>query len=396
MMPSPDARSMVERLVGFPTVSRDSNLGLIEWVRDYLARLGASSRLTYHPSGKKANLFATLGDSGKAGLVLSGHTDVVPVDGQNWRTDPFQLTEQDGNLYGRGSADMKGFIGVALAQAPKFLEALNDGRLDVPLHYALSYDEEVGCLGVRRLIQDLRENGIKPSGCVVGEPTSMQPIIAHKGMNLFRCAVRGREAHSSLTTLGVNAIEYASRMILHIRQIADRLAQLEQRDYGFTVPYTTLSTGLIRGGIAANIVPKDCEFQFDMRTLPSASADALYQEIRGYADALAREMKTIEPEAGIELEWACQVVGLEATEADAIVQWAMRLAHTTNTGKVSYGTEAGLFQEFGIPTVVLGPGDIAQAHRPNEFVSLDQLAQCQAFLERIAGGALPHSEKNRQ
>ena len=171
---------------------------------------------------------------------FGGHTDVVPVDGQNWRTDPFQLTEQDGNLYGRGSADMKGFIGVALAQAPKFLEALNGGRLDVPLHYALSYDEEVGCLGVRRLIQDLRENGIKPSGCVVGEPTSMQPIIAHKGMNLFRCAVRGREAHSSLTTLGVNAIEYASRMILHIRQIADRLAQLEQRDYGFTVPYNNL------------------------------------------------------------------------------------------------------------------------------------------------------------
>ncbi len=389
MMLSPDARSMVERLIGFRTVSRDSNLGLIEWVRDYLARLGARSRLTYDASGRKANLFATLGDSGKAGLVLSGHTDVVPVDGQNWLTDPFKLTEQDGKLYARGSADMKGFIGVALAQAPKFLEALNARRLDVPLHYALSYDEEVGCLGVRRLIQDLRENGIKPSGCVVGEPTSMQPIIAHKGTNLFRCAVHGREAHSSLTRLGVNAIEYASRLIVHIRHIADRLAQLEQRDYGFTVPYTTLSTGLIRGGIAANVVPKDCEFQFDMRTLPSASADALYQEIRGHADALAREMKAVEPEAGIELEWACQIVGLETTEAEAIVQWAMRLARSTNTGKVSYGTEAGLFQELGIPTVVLGPGDIAEAHRPNEFVSLDQLAQCQAFLDQVVGGALP-------
>jgi acetylornithine deacetylase len=387
--PSAAARAMVERLITFQTVSRDSNLGLIEWVRDYLAKLGARTRLTHDATGKKANLFATLGESPKPGLILSGHTDVVPVDGQSWDTDPFSAVERDGKLYARGSADMKGFIGVALTRAPKFLEALNAGRLDAPLHYALSYDEEVGCIGVRGLIRDLQDNGIKPAGCVVGEPTSMQPIIAHKGMNRFRCAVRGREAHSSYVTYGVNAIEYASRLIVYIRQIADRLAQFEKRDLKFTVPYTTLSTGLIRGGIASNVVPKDCEFQFDMRTLPHASADALYREIRAYAEELEREMRGIDPQSGIDLEWVSQTIGLAAAESDAIVQWAMRLARSESTGKVSYGTEAGLFQQMGVPSVILGPGDIAQAHRPNEFVALEQLAQCETFLDRILETGYP-------
>ncbi|HTB28884.1 MAG TPA: acetylornithine deacetylase [Steroidobacteraceae bacterium] len=381
--PSADARAMVERLIAFNTVSRDSNLGLIEWARDFLAKLGARTRLTHDASGKKANLFATLGDSERPGLILSGHTDVVPVDGQNWDTDPFKAVERDGKLYARGSADMKGFIGVALTQAPKFVEALNAGRLDAPLHYALSYDEEVGCIGVRGLIRDLEENGIRPAGCVVGEPTSMQPIIAHKGMNRFRCTVRGREAHSSYVTYGVNAIEYAARLVVYIRQIADRLAEFEKRDCGFTVPYTTLSTGLIRGGIASNVIPKECEFQFDMRTLPNASADALYQEIRAQAETLSREMRAIDPQSGIDLEWVSHTIGLASSESDAIVQWAMRLARSDQTGKVSYGTEAGLFQQIGVPTVILGPGDIAEAHRPNEFVALDQLAKCEAFVSRI-------------
>jgi acetylornithine deacetylase len=381
--PSADARAMVERLIAFNTVSRDSNLGLIEWTRDYLAKLGARTRLTHDATGKKANLFATLGDSNRPGLILSGHTDVVPVDGQSWDTDPFKVVERDGKLYARGSADMKGFIGVALSQAPRFVEALNAGRLDAPLHYALSYDAEVGCIGVRGLIRDLEENDIKPAGCVVGEPTSMQPIIAHKGMNRFRCTVRGREAHSSYVTHGVNAIEYAARLVVYIRQIADRLAEFEKRDYGFTVPYTTMSTGLIRGGIASNVIPKECEFQFDMRTLPNASADALYQEIRAQADTLSREMRALDPQSGIELEWVSQTLGLASSESDAIVQWAMRLARSNQTGKVSYGTEAGLFQQMGVPTVILGPGDIAEAHRPNEFVALDQLAKCESFVKRI-------------
>jgi acetylornithine deacetylase len=382
-VPSAAARSLIDELIAFKTVSRDSNLGLIEWVRDYLHRLGAKTRLTHDASGKKANLFATLGDSDKPGLILSGHTDVVPVDGQSWDTDPFVPVERDGRLYARGSADMKGFIGVALAQAPKFLAALEAKRLDAPLHYALSYDEEVGCLGVRGLIRDLTEHGIRPAGCIVGEPTSMQPIIAHKGMNRFRCAVHGREAHSSYVTYGVNAIEYAARLVVYIRQIADRLAQFEQRDYGFTVPYTTMSTGLIRGGIASNVIPKDCEFQFDMRTLPQASADAIYQEINAYAQLLTKEMQSVDPEARIDLEWASQTVGLAAAETDAIVQWAMRLSGNDTVGKVSYGTEAGLFQQMGVPSVICGPGDIAQAHRPNEYVALEQLAQCEQFMHRI-------------
>jgi acetylornithine deacetylase len=278
---------------------------------------------------------------------------------------------------------MKGFIGIILAQAPKFLAALNQNRLDAPLHYALSYDEEVGCLGVRGLIRDLEENGIRPAGCVVGEPTSMQPIIAHKGMNRFRCAVHGREAHSSYVTHGVNAIEYAARLVVFIRELAERLARNEQRDYGFTVPYTTLSTGLIQGGIAANVVPKECVFQFDMRTLPNASADALYQEILGYAQSLAAEMRAIDANSGIDLEWMSQTVGLAAEETDAIVQWALRLAKQTTVGKVSYGTEAGLFQQMGVSTVICGPGDIAEAHRPNEFVAFDQLAQCERFMDRV-------------
>ncbi len=381
--PSAAARAMIDRLISFNTVSRDSNLALIEWAADYLRGHGATLRLTYDATRKKANLFATLGDSPKPGLILSGHTDVVPVDGQDWNSDPFVAVERDGRIFARGSADMKGFIGIILALAPKFVSALNAGRLDAPIHYALSYDEEVGCLGVRGLIKDLEEQGIRAAGCVVGEPTSMQPIVAHKGTHRFRCAVRGREAHSSYVTEGVNAIEYAARLIVFIRQLADRLAQVELRDYGFSVPYTTLSTGVIRGGIAANVIPKDCEFQFDMRTLPTASAEALYQEIRHHAELLAEEMRSIDAQAGVELTWLSQTAGLAASESDEIVRWAMQLSASTTVGKVCYGTEAGLFQKMGVPTVICGPGDIAQAHRPDEFVSLEQLARCEAFVSKI-------------
>ncbi len=387
--PSPQARRLIETLIEFPTVSRDSNLGLIEWARDYLARLGAVTRLTYDPEGRKANLFATLGEARKPGLILSGHTDVVPVDGQDWHTDPFRAVERDGRLYARGSADMKGFIGVALAQAPLVARALAEGTREAPVHYALSFDEEVGCLGVRHLIRDLAEQGITAAGCLVGEPTSMQPIVAHKGTHRFRCHVRGREAHSSYVTHGVNAIEYAARLIVFIRGIADRLAASEPRDAGFTVPYSTLSTGLVRGGIAANVVPKDCEFQFDLRTLPGTAAEQIYEEIRAQAAALAAEMRRIDPEAGVDVEWLSSTVGLNAAPGDPIVRWAQRLSGHATAGKVSYGTEAGLFQQMGVPSVICGPGDIAQAHRPDEYVSLAQLAECEAFLARALAAAVP-------
>ena len=377
--PSAELLTMIERLIAFPTVSRDSNLGLIEWTRDYLVDLGADCRLTFDSSRKKANLFATLGGGSRPGLVLSGHTDVVPVDGQDWATDPFKATVADGKLYGRGSADMKSYIAAALVNAPKFL-ALN---ADAPLHLALSYDEEVGCIGVRGLIKDLQDIGLKTAGCIVGEPTLMQPIIAHKGTHRFRCCVTGREAHSSYTTHGVNAIDYAARIVVYIRQMADRLAQLETRDHAFTVPFTTMQTGLIRGGIAVNIVPKTCEFVFEARTLPGASEQKLFQEVQDYAATLLPEMQRVEPNARIEFEMLNTAPGMNMQESDEIVKLAEALSRNKPNGAVSYGTEGGLFQKAGIPTVICGPGDIDQAHRPNEFVSLEQLAQCEAFMQRL-------------
>jgi acetylornithine deacetylase len=384
--PSPGALAMVEQLIAFDTTSRDSNLGLIEWARDHLEKLGAKTRLTYDAKGIKANLFATLGEGSKPGMILSGHTDTVPVDGQAWQTDPFVPTIVGDRLYARGSADMKGFLGVALHHAPSFVEAIDAGRLDAPLHYSLSYDEEIGCIGVRGLLADLEAIGLKAAGCIVGEPTSMQPIIAHKGTHRFRCHVHGREAHSSYTTHGVNAIEYAARLVVFIRDLSDRLAATEVRDYGFNVPYSTLSTGVIRGGIAANVIPKECQVQFDMRTLPNASSDALYGEILEYAKKLEADMQKEDASGRIEMVWESSTDGLAANEEDAVVQLARKLSRNDATGKVSYGTEAGLFQQIGIPTVICGPGDIAQAHGPDEFVALDQLAQCERFMSGLAMG----------
>ncbi len=377
--PSKELMAMVERLIAFETVSRDSNLGLIEWTRDYLKGLGATSRLTYDATGKKANLFATLGEGSRPGLVLSGHTDVVPVEGQAWDTDPFKATVIGDKLYGRGSADMKGYIATALVMAPQFLAS----KANAPLHFAFSYDEEVGCIGVRGLIKDLADIGLKTAGCIVGEPTLMQPIIAHKGTHRFRCCITGREAHSSYTTQGVNSIEYAARIIVYIRQMADRLQQLETRDYAFTVPFTTMQTGLIRGGLAANIVPKECEFIFEARTLPGASEHKLFQEVKDYAATLLPEMQRVEPNAAIKLELLNTAPGMNMQETDEIVKLATALSRNKPNGAVSYGTEGGLFQAAGIPTVICGPGDIEQAHRPNEFVSLAQLAQCEAFMQRL-------------
>jgi acetylornithine deacetylase len=377
--PSAELMAMIERLIAFPTVSRDSNLGLIEWARDHLAGMGVKSRLTYDATGKKANLFATLGEGSRPGLVLSGHTDVVPVDGQAWDTDPFKATVIGDKLFGRGVADMKSYIASALVMAPRFLAA----NADAPLHLALSYDEEVGCIGVRSLIRDLTETGLKTAGCIVGEPTMMQPIIAHKGTHRFRCCITGREAHSSYTTQGVNSIEYAARIIVYIRQMADRLAQLETRDYSFTVPFTTLQTGTIKGGLASNIVPRDCEFQFEARTMPGASSDRLYQEIQDFASTLLPEMQRVEPNAAIQFEMLASAPGMSMQETDAIVMLAASLARNKPNGAVSYGTEGGLFQQAGIPTVICGPGNIEQAHRPNEFASLEQIAQCEAFMLRL-------------
>ena len=373
---------MIQRLVAFDTTSRDSNLGLIEWVRDWLKGFGIGSRLTYDATGKKANLFATIQKGARPGIVLSGHTDVVPVDGQPWDTDPFAATIKDDRIYARGACDMKSFIAAALAMTPRFLAA----DLKAPVHFALSYDEELGCIGVRGLIEDLVRNEITAAGCIVGEPTGMQPVIANKGMRTFRCSVHGKEVHSALAPHGVNAIEYAARLVAHIRGIADRLRSSETRDHGFQVPFTTLQTGLIRGGTAPNIVPRECEFHFEFRYLPGADPDALEREIKAYAaDVLEPEMRGVDPRAGFEFFTKAQIPGLDTAEADEVTALAQALSRNRGVTKVAFAAEAGLFQQAGIPSIICGPGSIEQAHRPNEFIALDQVARCESFLERLVG-----------
>jgi acetylornithine deacetylase len=394
LAPSPAALEMIDRLIAMPTVSRDSNLGLIEFARDHLRQLGIQSHLVYDVSGRKANLFATLADDPdrvkNAGIVLSGHTDTVPVDGQDWASDPFRAHHADGRIHGRGTADMKGFIAIALAWAPRFLEAQDS----MPIHLALTYDEETTFLGVRGLVADLAERGIRPAGCVIGEPTDMQAIVAHKGKRDFCCSVRGREAHSSLTPTAVNAIEYAAQLIAYIRGLADRLSREERRDERFAVPHSTLQTGVIRGGIAVNVVPRDCVFDFEMRNLPATPHDAMTQPIVDFAHReLLPQMRAVAPEAAISFEMRMDLPAFGIEPDAPVVRWAMDLARTAQlgTGAVSFATEASLFQRAGIPTVVLGPGSIDQAHRPDEYISYEQIAACEQFFGRLTAGRPPEA-----
>ena len=390
--PSTAALEMIDRLIALPTVSRDSNLGLIEFVRDHLARLGTKPHLVYDASRKKANLFVTLADDPdsvrQAGIVLAGHTDTVPVDGQDWASDPFRAHHADGRIHGRGTADMKGFIAIALAWAPRFLAA----QQTMPVHFAFTYDEETTFLGVRGLVADLRERGIRPAGCVIGEPTDMQAIVAHKGKRDFCCAVRGREAHSSLTPTAVNAIEYAARLIACIRDLADRMSRDEPRDARFAVPHSTLQTGVIRGGIATNVVPRNCTFEFEMRNIPATTHDSMTQPILDYArQELLPQMRAVAPESDIAFEMGLDLPAFGIEPDAPVVRWAMELAQTARrgTGAVSFATEASLFQSAGIPTVVLGPGSIDQAHKPNEFITLEQVAACEQFFGRLVAGRPP-------
>lgn len=371
---------LLRQLVAFNTVSRESNLGLIEWARDYLHRIGAQTRLTYDASGKKANLFATIGEGIAAGTVFSGHTDVVPVDAQDWYTDPFEAVLADGKIFGRGTSDMKGYIAVCLSKAAAFADA----SLDFPVHFAFSYDEEVGCVGVRELITDLVQNGIRPSACIVGEPTSMQPIIAHKGKRAYQCSVKGHAAHSSSPQIGINAIEYAAELIVHIRRMANRLRAEGRNDPEFDVPFTSLLTTLIQGGNAVNTIPESCEFVFEYRYLPDVDPDAIIEELRAYAkDRLVPQMLISDAKGEIEFRLLADYPGLETNVSEAVVALAMQLSGEDKPSKVGFGTEAGLFSHAGIPTVICGPGDIAQAHKPNEFIALEQLARCERFFDNF-------------
>lgn len=382
--PSTETIDIIRRLIGFDTVSRKSNLGLIEWMRDHLADLGVKSRLTYDAGGGKANLFATLGEAEGPGLVLCGHTDVVPVDGQPWDTDPFRAEiregEEAGRIYGRGSCDMKSFIACVLAATPKLLAA----KLKSPVHLAFTYDEEVGCIGVMTLLADLEREGIRPAGCIVGEPTSMQVMTAHKGQRVYRCCVRGVEAHSSLAPFAVNAIEYAARMVSFIRDVAQEARTTGPRDEKFAVPHTTMQTAMIAGGTAPNIVPRDCEFQFDMRYLPGTDPSGFIERIERYAQtSLVPEMRTVSPDAGIRLELLAEAPDLNTPDDDRLAYLGARLTGNAALGRVGFATDGGHFHRAGVPTIVVGPGSIEQAHKPNEFIELEQVAQCERFLVRL-------------
>ena len=376
----PETRAMIERLIAFDTTSRNSNLELIHYVRDYLAELGVQSELVHGDEGRKANLYATLGPTDRPGIALSGHTDVVPIDNQDWTRDPWKVSEHDGRLFGRGTCDMKSFVAVALAHAPRFLEA----GLTTPVHLCLSYDEEVGCKGVRPLLEFLASRPIRPAMCVVGEPTEMKVITGHKGKTSIRCHVRGKEAHSSLAPQGVNAVNAAARVVGHLADMAARKAAEGPFDEDFDVPYTTVHTGTIEGGTQLNIVPGHCRFEFEFRFLPQDDPQALLAEVQRYAEREVQPaMQAVDPATGFDWEQIAGFPGLDLAPDAEVIELAKSLSGGNATGKVAFGTEAGLFDAGGIPAVVCGPGSIDQAHKPDEFIALEQVALCERFMQRL-------------
>jgi acetylornithine deacetylase len=375
---------LIRTLVSYDTTSRESNLALIHWVRDYLAGQGIASQLTYDDDRRKANLFATLpaqdGNATVGGIVLSGHTDVVPVDGQPWDTPPFEATLVGDRLHGRGVTDMKSFSAIGLAFVPELLRR----GLARPLHFALSYDEEVGCIGVRRLIADIVARGIKPAGCIIGEPSGMQVVVAHKGKRSYRCRVRGHEAHSSLTPLGVNAVQVASEIVTFLSQMARRFRERGGFDAAYDVPYTTVHAGVIHGGTALNIVPRDCHFLFEFRHLPFDDPEALLSDVKRFAATLLPEMHAVDPGTHIEFDHVSTLPGFDTHGGSEIAELGRACSGAPEFGKVSFGSEAALFHTAGVPAIICGPGRIAQAHQPNEWVALEQLALCEAFMRRLS------------
>jgi acetylornithine deacetylase len=367
-------------LVAFPTVSRDSNLELIGHVDTWLRRFGADCRLVHSEDGTRANLYATLGPDDRPGIMLSGHTDVVPVHGEQWSSPPFELSRRGGRLYGRGTADMKGFIACALAMAARAAQR----ELATPLHLALSYDEEIGCVGVRRLIGMLEALPVRPRLGIIGEPTSMRVIAAHKGKVAMRALCRGRSCHSGLATEGLNAIHLALDLIAELRAIQAGLERDGPRDDGYEVAWTTVHVGVIAGGRALNIVPDTCEFEFEIRHLSAEPVERILERIQAHADEIAGHARTRFEEAAITLEPLSGYPALATDSGHEVVALAAALGGVMPPGKVSFGTEAGLFQErLGIPAVVCGPGDIGHAHRPDEYVSDAQLAACDRFMDAL-------------
>ena len=377
-MPSASPLEIVKRLIAFDTTSRNSNLELIEFAAATLKAEGAKTRLTLDDARTKANLFATLGPERDGGYVLSGHTDVVPVDGQKWATEPFVATVNKDKLYGRGAADMKGFIGTALAMAHEFREL----DLQRPIHFAFSYDEEVGCIGVRRLLQDLAANNIRPALALIGEPTMMRVVGAHKSGAVIETMAIGREGHSSAPAAGASAVMMAGEFIRLLGSIGEKV--MEDRDEHFDPPYTTIQANMVSGGTAVNVLAKEARILWEYRGLPDRDAPSLVEkaESRATVEILPR-YRAGAPEAAFRTKVHAAYPGLIRDVNSPAVQLACRILGENDVLAVSYGTEAGLFQQAGISAVICGPGSIAQAHRADEFVNLSQLEACANYLRRI-------------
>ena len=376
------ALDWITRLVSIDTTSRGSNLELVDLVAAELHRHGLTPATSPNNDGTKANLVVTIpARDGRrdGGIALSGHTDVVPVDGQDWDSDPFTPQIRDGRLFGRGTCDMKSFIGVILATLPDLARA----PLREPVHVVLSYDEELGCLGAAHMVQELAGLEVRPTICIVGEPTRMRVTTAHKSINLMELTIHGLAAHSSLTTAGVNAIEYASRAIVFIRSLAEEFRTQGPYDEGYDVPYTTASVNLVNGGTAGNIVADRCTAQFEFRSIGSVNPNEVRTRIQAYCDELQATMRHESPQARVDLRTLAMVPGLETGETSPAIQLGAALGGLPSAGKVTYGTEAGLFQALGIETIVCGPGDIQQAHTANEFVELEQIRACETFFDNL-------------
>ncbi len=378
--PAADTLAVLARLISFDTTSRHSNVPLIADVAARLAGLGVVSRLVYS-SPDKVNLIATIGPEGDNGVILSGHTDVVPVDGQAWTRPPFDLTLEGGRAYGRGTTDMKGFVAAVLAKVPQMRAA----PLKRPIHIVLSHDEETGCWGVVSLLEALAGENFRAEVCLVGEPTSMQVVVAHKGKKSVRVHVSGRACHSSLAPQGVNALEYAARLVTFISDIGRRLAATGARDPLYDLSHSTAHVGVLRSGSVLNIVPHEAVFEFEFRTLPIDDVEALHAEVVAYArEVLEPAMRAVDPTAGIRFEVMSAIPGLDTDPEAPVVHLAKRLTERNDHAKVAYGTEAGQFaSRLGAPAVVVGPGAIAQAHTPDEYIEISELIRCERFLDRL-------------
>lgn len=375
-----NSTELLSTLIAFDTTSRESNLQLIEFVCDYLAKLDVSCQLIFNDERSKANLFATIGPDNRPGIVLSGHTDVVPVDGQNWTVAPFELSEKEGKLYGRGTADMKAYIACVLAAVPALLAA----PLKKPVHIALSYDEEVGCLGVRSMLSELEKRPHRPLVCIIGEPTELKPVLGHKGKLGMRCDVHGAACHSAYAPLGVNAIEHAADLIGELGRIGMELRDPQLCDARFDPPFTTVQTGIINGGKALNIVPADCRFDFEIRALPAQDPKKVALQLERYAEQkVLPKMRAVDSGSSISFSEISSYPGLVTDANSDAARLIADICQSDEFSTVAFGTEGGLFDAIGIPTVVCGPGSMDQGHKPDEYVSIAQLEACDAMLARL-------------